>query len=97
VFERLGPSLFDFLRMNNYRPLPISIVQQFAKQMLQSVAYLHELNLVHTGKLLLLSIEAARVFPRTRWEEWKRLQAAAAVGFNLVGSGSAQHIECNQN
>ena len=46
VFERLGPSLFDFLRKNNYRPFPLAVVQQFARQMLRSVAYLHELKLV---------------------------------------------------
>ena len=46
VFERLGPSLFDFLCKNSYRPFPLAVVQQFARQMLQSVAYMHSLELV---------------------------------------------------
>jgi hypothetical protein len=27
VFEKLGPSLFDFLRLNNYQPFPLAFVQ----------------------------------------------------------------------
>lgn len=46
VFERLGPSLFDFLRKNGYRPFPLGLVQQFVRQMIRSVKYLHELRLV---------------------------------------------------
>ena len=42
----MGPSLFDFLSKNSYRPFPLAVVQQFARQMLQSVAYMHSLKLV---------------------------------------------------
>lgn len=48
VFEKLGPSLFDFLRKNEYRPFPLDLVQGFSRQLLESVAYMHELELVHT-------------------------------------------------
>uniref|UniRef100_A0A7R9VL20 Protein kinase domain-containing protein n=1 Tax=Chlamydomonas euryale TaxID=1486919 RepID=A0A7R9VL20_9CHLO len=64
VFQRLGPSLFDFLRRNNYRPFPIDLVQQFSKQLLEAVQYMHELNLVHTDlkpeNILLVSLESMR-------------------------------------
>ncbi len=48
VFEKLGPSLFDFLRRNEYRPFPLDLVQDFSRQLLESVQYLHELRLTHT-------------------------------------------------
>ncbi|MEW5301695.1 MAG: hypothetical protein WDW36_004538 [Sanguina aurantia] len=48
VFEKLGLSLFDFLRKNNYQPFTIDIVQDFARQLLEAVDYMHELRLVHT-------------------------------------------------
>ena len=48
VFERLGPSLYDFLRKNAYRPFPGPLVRAFGKQLLEAVAYLHSLKLVHT-------------------------------------------------
>jgi hypothetical protein len=27
VFEKLGPSLYDYLRRNEYQPLPLGLVQ----------------------------------------------------------------------
>jgi len=48
VFEKLGPSLFDFLRKNRYRPFPLAFVRRFAEQLIEAVAYLHRLSLVHT-------------------------------------------------
>lgn len=48
VFEKLGPSLYDFLRKNRYRPFPMAYVRSFGLQLIESVAYLHTLSLVHT-------------------------------------------------
>ena len=48
VFEKLGPSLYDFLRRNEYQPFPMAVVQAIARQLLEAVAYMHELRLVHT-------------------------------------------------
>ncbi|KAI8647456.1 kinase-like domain-containing protein [Parasitella parasitica] len=68
VFELLGPSVFDFLKSNEFRPFPIHHIQQFAKQILTSVAFVHELKLIHTDlkpeNILLVdnsSIEAGNV------------------------------------
>lgn len=38
VCERLGPSLYDFLRKNNYRPFFADLVRDFGRQLLESVA-----------------------------------------------------------
>ncbi|KAJ2865199.1 serine threonine protein kinase CMGC group [Coemansia aciculifera] len=48
VFDLLGPSVFDFLKENEFRPFSLHHVQLFAEQLLRSVAFLHGLNLVHT-------------------------------------------------
>lgn len=48
VFEKLGLSLYDFLRVNQYRPFRIDVVRDFGRQLLESVAYLHGLDLIHT-------------------------------------------------
>ncbi|KAI8063492.1 kinase-like domain-containing protein [Gongronella butleri] len=48
VFELLGQSVFDFLKSNEFKPFPSHQIQQFAKQLLTSVAFLHDLNLIHT-------------------------------------------------
>lgn len=48
MFEKLGLSLFDFLKRNTYKPFSIDLVQDFSRQLLEAVAYMHELELVHT-------------------------------------------------
>ncbi|KAJ2787055.1 serine threonine protein kinase CMGC group [Coemansia interrupta] len=48
VFDLLGPSVFDFLKENEFRPFSLHHVQLFAEQLLRSVAFLHSLDLVHT-------------------------------------------------
>jgi len=64
VFEKLGPSLFDFMRKNEYRPFPIDLVQEFSRQLIQATAYLHDLQLVHTDlkpeNILLMSLNYCR-------------------------------------
>ncbi|KAL6318609.1 hypothetical protein AAG906_000687 [Vitis piasezkii] len=41
VFEKLGPSLYDFLRKNNYRSFPIDLVREIGRQLLECVAWFH--------------------------------------------------------
>ncbi len=48
VFEKLGLSLYDFLSLNQYRPFKVDVVRDFGRQLLESVAYLHSLELIHT-------------------------------------------------
>ncbi|CEJ82013.1 Putative Dual specificity protein kinase lkh1 [[Torrubiella] hemipterigena] len=48
VTDLLGQSVFDFLKGNGFVPFPNSQIQSFARQLLTSVAFLHDLNLIHT-------------------------------------------------
>jgi dual-specificity kinase len=48
VMDLLGQSVFDFLRSTQFVPFPNSHIQSFARQLLTSVAYLHDVNLIHT-------------------------------------------------
>ncbi|KAH6654277.1 kinase-like domain-containing protein [Truncatella angustata] len=48
VMDLLGSSVFDFLKLNNFVPFPNSQIQSFARQLFTSVAFLHDLNLIHT-------------------------------------------------
>lgn len=38
VCERLGPSLYDFLKRNKYSPFPVELVREFGRQLLEAVA-----------------------------------------------------------
>ena len=48
VTPLLGLSVFDFLKSGGFVPFPGSHIQAFARQVLGSIAFLHDLNLVHT-------------------------------------------------
>lgn len=65
VFEKLGPSLYDFLRKNSYRSFPIDLVRELARQLLESVAFMHDLRLIHTDlnpeNILLVSPDYIKV------------------------------------
>lgn len=48
VFEPLGPSLYDVIKRNNHTGFPIKMVQAFARQVLESVAFMHANQYTHT-------------------------------------------------
>ncbi|GBE88243.1 Dual specificity protein kinase lkh1 [Sparassis crispa] len=48
VSELLGMCVYDFLKENEFAPFPRQHIQSFARQLLGSVAFLHELRLIHT-------------------------------------------------
>lgn len=48
VFEPLGPSLYDVIKRNNHTGFPIKMVQAFARQVLESVAFMHANHYIHT-------------------------------------------------
>jgi dual specificity protein kinase YAK1 len=47
VFELLGCSLLDLLTQNQYRGLPLSTVQRYAKQILMSLVVLQDASVIH--------------------------------------------------
>ncbi|XP_011005619.1 PREDICTED: serine/threonine-protein kinase AFC2 isoform X1 [Populus euphratica] len=65
VFEKLGPSLYDFLRKNNYRSFPIDHVREIGRQLLECVAFMHDLRMIHTDlkpeNILLVSSDYVKV------------------------------------
>lgn len=47
VFERLGRSLYDFLK-DSSRPFPIFCCRDFSRQLLEALDFLHGFGLIHT-------------------------------------------------
>ena len=48
VTDLLKISLYDFLENNKFIPYPGSHIQAISKQLIRSVTYFHDLNLIHT-------------------------------------------------
>ncbi|KAL9100950.1 MAG: hypothetical protein Q9163_003735 [Psora crenata] len=70
VTDLLGQSVFDFLKGNTFVPFPSSQIQHFAKQLFTSVAFLHDLNLIHTDlkpENILLVNSGYQTFTYGRW------------------------------
>ncbi|EXK75734.1 CMGC/CLK protein kinase [Fusarium oxysporum f. sp. raphani 54005] len=69
VMDLLGQSTYDFLEQNKFVPFPNSQIQSFAKQLFRSVAFLHDLGLVHADikpENLLLCKDAYRTLSYER-------------------------------
>ncbi|GAB4820827.1 hypothetical protein N2152v2_007873 [Parachlorella kessleri] len=91
VFERLGLSLYDFLRRNSYRPFPLEVARSFTRQLLESVAFMHSLGLVHTDlkpeNILLRSQDVVKAHNLPGSKLCKRLPATNEVV--VIDFGSA--------
>ncbi|KAI9319988.1 kinase-like domain-containing protein [Dichotomocladium elegans] len=95
VFELLDQSVFDFLKANHFEPFPISHIQQFAKQLLTSVAFTHELKIIHTDlkpeNILLKSRASSEIQnPRSKHGSMRVLHSTDIV---LIDFGSATFEE----
>ncbi|CCH46560.1 Dual specificity protein kinase KNS1 [Wickerhamomyces ciferrii] len=48
ITDLLDISLFEFLEQNKFKPFPGSQIQAIARQLIRSIAFLHDLKLIHT-------------------------------------------------
>lgn len=86
VFEPLGASLYDVVRANKYRPLPLYCVQAFADQLVCALAFLHSIHVIHTDlkleNVLLVSRDAL-----VRTDKTTSARDAAKVRMGVVTEG----------
>ncbi|WVW80818.1 hypothetical protein I302_102807 [Kwoniella bestiolae CBS 10118] len=91
VSELYGMSVFDFLKQNSFQPFPEKHIQDFARSLLRSVAFLHTLKLVHTDlkpeNILLCSNESRLVGPRVKNSKAKSVLRNTEI--RLIDFGSA--------
>ncbi|KAL2484494.1 Serine/threonine-protein kinase AFC2 [Abeliophyllum distichum] len=106
VFEKLGPSLFDFLRKNSYRSFPVDLVREIGRQLLECVTFMHDMRLIHTDlkpeNILFVSPEYVKI-PDFRIASWslrdgsafKRLPKSSAI--KVIDFGSAVYERRDHN
>ena len=49
VFERLGCSLYDYLKNHDYKPFPLESIRAYAWQLLVALDYIHNIKLINTN------------------------------------------------
>ncbi|CAN6623661.1 dual specificity protein kinase Kns1p [Trichomonascus vanleenenianus] len=97
VTDLLGISVFDFMHSNRFLPFPGSHIQSFARQLLQSVSFLHDLTLVHTDlkpENILLIDDSFEYAPFSsgsyyRGDDKKRRKVLRNTSIHLIDFGSA--------
>ncbi|KAK7389143.1 hypothetical protein VNO78_23976 [Psophocarpus tetragonolobus] len=104
VFEKLGPSLYDFLRKNNYRSFAIDLVREIGRQLLECIAFMHDLRMIHTDlkpeNILLVSPEYVKVpdyksSSRSPSSYFKRVPKSSAI--KVIDFGSTTYEREDQN
>ncbi|CAA7037298.1 unnamed protein product [Microthlaspi erraticum] len=104
VFEKLGSSLYDFLRKNNYRSFPIDLVREIGWQLLECVAFMHDLRMIHTDlkpeNILLVSSDYVKVpeYKGSRLQRdvcYKRVPKSSAI--KVIDFGSTTYERQDQN
>ena len=48
IFELLGLSLYDFLKLNSFKGFTMNQVKHIAKQVFEGIEFLHSIDIVHT-------------------------------------------------
>ncbi|KAL9176884.1 hypothetical protein ABFS82_01G024300 [Erythranthe guttata] len=100
VFEKLGPSLFDFLKRNKYSSFPVDLVREFGRQLLESVAYMHDLRLIHTDlkpeNILLVSgdfvkLPVCKMSDETNFKCLPKSSAIKLIDFGSTADDTQRH------
>uniref|UniRef100_A0A7N0RAE8 dual-specificity kinase n=1 Tax=Kalanchoe fedtschenkoi TaxID=63787 RepID=A0A7N0RAE8_KALFE len=101
VFEKLGPSLYDFLRKNSYRSFPIDLVREIGRQLLECIAFMHDMRLIHTDlkpeNILLLSPDYVKGSSRSIRDSlyYKRVPKSSAI--KVIDFGSTTYDRQGQS
>lgn len=70
VFERLGCSLYEYLKSHDYKPFPMESIRAYAWQLLVALDYIHNIKLIHTDlkpeNILLVDGTEAKVTSASR-------------------------------
>ncbi|CAK8562954.1 unnamed protein product [Lathyrus sativus] len=102
VFEKLGPSLYDFLRKNNYRSFPIDLVREIGRQLLECIAFMHDLHMIHTDlkpeNILLVSPDYVKVpdykiSSRSPNSYFKKVPKSSAIKVIDFGSTTYERVD----
>ncbi|CAG9324619.1 unnamed protein product [Blepharisma stoltei] len=90
VFEKLGRSLFDIIKLNEYKGFRMWQVQEIAEQLFKAIDFMHTLGLTHTDlkpeNILLVNDEL-------RFDEEKKINLPVDCTIRVIDFGGATFRE----
>jgi len=92
VFECLGRSLYDFMKVHGFKAFPLFCVHDFAKQLLDALDFIHSFGLIHTDlkpENILLTSNKER--PYRLPDGVSDQQVPASTSIKLVDFGGATY------
>lgn len=92
VSDLLDRSVFDFLKDNHFQPFPCRHIWRFAQQLVNSVAFLHRLSLIHTDlkpENILLVDASFDLVPTSRRANARKKRVLRHDDIHLIDFGSA--------
>lgn len=90
VFELLSMSLLDILTQNQFRGLPLNVVQRFTRQILTALVTLQEAEVIHCDlkpENILLSPNKTTPQSSSSIHDDHMKNICSSTEFNLIGSG----------
>ncbi|KAL7067017.1 protein kinase domain-containing protein [Cryptosporidium serpentis] len=93
VFEKLGPSLYDFLGGNCARGFLLADIQSIAEQMLWALAFLRKMKLTHTDLKLenILLVESGYIWVNAPRHPGSLIRRPIRSEIRLIDFGSATY------
>jgi len=91
VFECLGRSLYDFMKVHGFKPFPLFCVRDFARQLLDALDFIHSFGLIHTDlkpENILLKHNKERPY---RCPDGSDQQVPASTSIKLIDFGGATY------
>ncbi|PVH14986.1 uncharacterized protein CXQ87_005265 [Candidozyma duobushaemuli] len=89
VTDLLKISLYDFLENNKFKPYPGSHIQAISKQLIRSVTFFHDLNLIHTD------LKPENILLHDDTYSRKQLKSSTIISsyFNLNSSSEKRRLD----
>ena len=87
--EKLGRSLYEFIKKNRYRGFQLPAVRQFGFQILQAVAFCHSIGLIHTDLKPENVLLAHSEYSTAAYKGWSDYRVPRSLEIRLIDFGGA--------
>ncbi|KAJ3428072.1 serine/threonine-protein kinase doa [Anaeramoeba flamelloides] len=97
IYELLGPSLYDYLKINRFHPFPLMLIKEICYQVLIAIDFVHENKIIHADlKPENLLFQSSKYFFFKINDRLLRLPISSKIKIIDFGSAISNNIELNR-